>query len=1377
MKKISEVLNRRFRQRNRRKALRSTRRLHSEPLEPRILLAADVVASLHNAHMAGDVNQDGRMANSDAINWVQNAFNERFSANANGESSGNGSDTSNRLMTDTNGDGETNTLDLVNLMNWLKAGSAPGDPQVEYTHEVSVNGNVVANNATLAVGDVLVTKVLHQDVRAIPQNRFPDLTAPDLRGLVGSYNDLVYSSNLMLRSDVLVDTSGSNVDVLFGEDYALFNTSQNQANPFPTFEANAVRNVGGVQTDLLSKQEPNGSGIFTVYSAALEILGGNPNAVDDTANVEENSINNVISPLANDKVTSTVTVANEFANGQDNEVLTFVADANDLTSQRVPEEEIIFATTLFNISGVALGGLTVTNTVNGVTTVDDRGTADGSDDVLLFTPSPGFSGAATVDYKINDGVGNFAAAQVKINIGPVNDAPVNSVPGAQTIDEDTPLVFTNGSTISVSDIDAGSADVQVDLSVSDGVLSLSGTSNLSFVSGDGTSSVTAKGSLTNINNALNGLTYDPTLNFNGADTLTITTNDQGNTGDGGPLSDTDVVNITINPINDAPINTVPGDQFTVEDDTLVFSSGTGNPISVSDVDAGGGDIVVDLAIATAAGPNVGTLTIGTPGAATVIGNGTDGVRLTGNLVAVNSALNTLSYFAPLNLIGVVTLDVDTNDSGNTGAGGVKADSDSVKITVEQGVSPRPRRDFGKGPEGSPLTIDVLFNDLPTDGFQTFVESFTNGQFGTVSVDDNGSPNDNTDDKLVFTSNDVEFFGTDSFTYVVNDTSGTTPATVAERTGTVDIEITPVNDAPVPTDDTAPNGVEDNNLTIPFSTLTGNDSVGPPNEVGQKASINDVQMVGGQPGSVSIVGTDVVYTPPANFNGTTAFTYTIVDDGLTDGVADPLTSLTRATVGITITEVNDLPSAGPDSATAVEDTQFNGLVSDLLFNDNVGPTNEGPGAGNQDQTLSITQGTFSTSQGGSVTVGSGGTFTYDPPAEFNGLDTFTYTITDDGTTNGAADPLSVDGLLSITVTEVNDPPVPTADSDIGVKDVQTTYNIANLLLNDSRGAVGDLSEAGQTLTVSLPTTDVPGSSVSIVGGDFVYNPSPGFTGMDVIRYKITDNGTTNGVADPQMANGVLDIEVLDFVPTNFGGDVYLDFDGNGVRGASERGLGKVTVRLVGTDFQNNPVDISTLTNMDGTYLFPLVRPGKYDLIQVQPTGMLDGLESPGSSGNDVFSFDIGLLDGFDSLNNNFGERGLHPTFWAGIYNRDTAGYGLFGHALIAAADNSWILALDSWAGVTNLTTSVNGGTITATATTQSGSVTRSFTNDTRIHRATNSQTGESVFRFEGSFDSFFTTMNGESMNGESDVESLDDIANEYSEDTCPEDAVFAAEAWA
>src|SRR6185503_19671808 len=121
----------------------------------------------------------------------------------------------------------------------------------------------------------------------------------------------------------------------------------------------------------------------------------------------------------------------------------------------------------------------------------------------------------------------------------------------------TPVVFSSGNSnqISVTDPDAGANTVQVTLTAVNGTITLSGTTGLSFSfsdgngtgAGDGTADVTMtfRGTLANINTALNGMSFTPTNGFSGAASLTITSNDLGNTGTGGPLSDTDVVNIQV----------------------------------------------------------------------------------------------------------------------------------------------------------------------------------------------------------------------------------------------------------------------------------------------------------------------------------------------------------------------------------------------------------------------------------------------------------------------------------------------------------------------------------------------------------------------------------------------------------------------------------------------------------------------------------------------------------------------------------------------------------------------------------------------------------------------------------------------------------------
>jgi hypothetical protein len=174
----------------------------------------------------------------------------------------------------------------------------------------------------------------------------------------------------------------------------------------------------------------------------------------------------------------------------------------------------------------------------------------------------------TLSFQVNDGsaANNLSASVMKnISVTATNDSPINTVPLAQSVNEDTDLVFSAGNSnlISVCDVDAGSGDLTVTLTVSQGTLTLATTMGLTSSAGNGTASVSLTGTLTNLNNALNGLKYRGNTNYFGGDTLQIGTNDNGHTGAGGMLGDTDTVSIMVNAVADAP--SVPSPIITNED--------------------------------------------------------------------------------------------------------------------------------------------------------------------------------------------------------------------------------------------------------------------------------------------------------------------------------------------------------------------------------------------------------------------------------------------------------------------------------------------------------------------------------------------------------------------------------------------------------------------------------------------------------------------------------------------------------------------------------------------------------------------------------------------------------------------------------------------
>jgi hypothetical protein len=176
-----------------------------------------------------------------------------------------------------------------------------------------------------------------------------------------------------------------------------------------------------------------------------------------------------------------------------------------------------------------------------------------------------------------------------VNLQVQNTAPVNTVPGSQTTNEDTALVFStaNGNAISVTDADAAANPISVTLTATSGTLTLGSTAGLNAAAGNGSSVVVLIGSQTAINVALQGLTFNPTANYNGSANLNILTNDQGFSGPGGPQTDQDDVAITVVAVNDAPVPNAP--VVTVTEDGSV-----GIQLGATDVETAAADLVFTI---------------------------------------------------------------------------------------------------------------------------------------------------------------------------------------------------------------------------------------------------------------------------------------------------------------------------------------------------------------------------------------------------------------------------------------------------------------------------------------------------------------------------------------------------------------------------------------------------------------------------------------------------------------------------------------------------------------------------------------------------------------------------------------------------------------
>ena len=138
-----------------------------------------------------------------------------------------------------------------------------------------------------------------------------------------------------------------------------------------------------------------------------------------------------------------------------------------------------------------------------------------------------------------------------LNVLAVNDRPVNGLPDPVTAFEDVPASII-GITVTDSDVAEGTGLLQVTLQVTNGTLtvdeSVVGGLAAADIQGNGTSTVLLTGVQEQINTTLaaeTGLIYLGGLDFSGGDSLSITTNDLGGFGLGGPMAASDVLPITV----------------------------------------------------------------------------------------------------------------------------------------------------------------------------------------------------------------------------------------------------------------------------------------------------------------------------------------------------------------------------------------------------------------------------------------------------------------------------------------------------------------------------------------------------------------------------------------------------------------------------------------------------------------------------------------------------------------------------------------------------------------------------------------------------------------------------------------------------------------
>ncbi|MDG2861996.1 tandem-95 repeat protein [Vibrio parahaemolyticus] len=693
----------------------------------------------------------------------------------------------------------------------------------------------------------------------------------------------------------------------------------------------------------------------------------------------------------------------------------------------------------------------------------EQGSVDIVDGKLVFTPAENFNGEATITYIVTDG-DLTDEAKVTVTVTPVNDSPV-AVDDTTSIQEDTAVT-----------IDVLSNDTDVDgdkLSIQSATVP-EAQGKVEIVDGK--------------------LVFTPAENFNGDAEITYTVTD-------GQLTDEAKVTVTVNPVNDAPTIKVDAVESITENavstDTVVAT------LTVRDTDTPEDQLTVSLennsnGYFVLVGNEVQLTQAGVDAVnndelnlkyLTISASVSDGVNPTANgsdsliVNRVNDAPTVENAIADQVLsedFDAYTIDLNEvfKDSDSSLEFSVSGNN-SIQISIVSGVATiTPTADWnGKetltftatDPSGESVSQTVNFTVTPVADIEadkttvvedtpTIIKVLGNDTFEgkdkVVSLDaENGPKNGtvivNNDGTVTYTPDD-NYVGKDTFTYVV--TSGG----VSEST-TVEVNVTPVNDAPVAKDDIATTQ-EDTAVTI--DVLPNDTDVD-----GDKLSIESVSVPKEQ-GTVEVVDGKLVFTPAENFNGDAEITYTVTDGALTD----------QATVKVTVNAVNDTPVVESNIADQTLAEDFTPYTIDLntAFSD----------VDNVDGEL-----TFSVSGNSNIQVAIvNGIATITPTADWNGSETLTFTATDP---SGE----SVSQTVNFTVTPVADIE---ADKTTVVEDTPTIIKV-----------LGNDTFEGKDKVVSLDAENGPKNGTVIVNNDgtVTYTPDDNYVGKDTFTYVVTSGGVS------------------------------------------------------------------------------------------------------------------------------------------------------------------------------------------------------------------------------------------------------------------------------
>lgn len=378
----------------------------------------------------------------------------------------------------------------------------------------------------------------------------------------------------------------------------------------------------------------------------------------------------------------------------------------------------------------------------------------------------------------------------------------------------------------------------------------------------------------------------------------------------------------------------------------------------------------------------------------------------------------------------------------------------LNVTGTPNTPPVAVNDSARIPQDSSVCVRVITNDRPGTNPITLTSACVPAH-GTNSIAPNG---------YICYVPTHGFFGTDSFCYTICDNSA--PALCS--TATVYVVVTPNPHPPVAVNDTATTA-----QGTPVVICVGNNDSDPDGNL-NIGSVSLASIPGpGNVTNISAVTGCITFVPDSTFLGVSSFQYSICDS--TPAIlGGPLCS--TATVYINITPLNHPPHAPDTTVTVPEDSVI--LVCPL-FSD--------PDAGQ-----SVAVASVCTPSHGTAVIAGPTCVNYTPSPLFYGTDSFCYVVCDNG-----IPALCDTGIVTIVVTHV--PHCPIAIKDF-LNAQDTVPVVINELVNDLD--VGTIGSGYSVTIVSGPTAG--NTAVVNANGTITYTAAAGFSGIDVINYRVTDS---------------------------------------------------------------------------------------------------------------------------------------------------------------------------------------------------------------------------------------------------------------------------------